>query len=67
MSQVLRTQTFTVPRAPHVTFYAEQYPGGEVWIHFACAHCGDESMKRCENFQARGAHWATVYAMNHNH
>lgn len=63
----MRSQTFVVPAAKHVTFYVEQHPQGEVWMHFACARCGDQSMKRCENFQARGAHWVGVYAMNHNH
>lgn len=64
---VQRTQTFRVARAPHITWYAEKHPTGELWMHFACAHCGDESMKRCENFEARGTHWVSVYTMNHVH
>lgn len=65
--QAQRTKPQALPKLQHVSWWLERTREGVLWIHFRCAACGDESMKRCENYRERGAHWIATYATTHVH
>lgn len=61
---VVVTQPKPLPNSP-VSWWIEQQPNRQVFLHFRCAVCGDHSQRPCQNVMARGDHWIALYAMGH--